>query len=44
MAEIQPFRAVRYSPSCAKDLDRIVTPPYDVISREEQEAFILRIL
>jgi uncharacterized protein (DUF1015 family) len=39
MAEIQPFRAVHYSPSCAKDLDRIITPPYDVISREEQDAF-----
>jgi uncharacterized protein (DUF1015 family) len=39
MAEIQPFRAVHYSEKCAKDLDRIITPPYDVISNHEQEAF-----
>ncbi len=39
MAEIQAFRAVHYSGSCSQDLDRIITPPYDVISAEEQEAF-----
>ena len=39
MAEIKAFRAVHYSGGCAKDLDRIITPPYDVISAEEQEAF-----
>ncbi len=39
MAEIQPFRPVHYSPGCAKDLDRIISPPYDVISAEEQESF-----
>jgi uncharacterized protein (DUF1015 family) len=36
MAEVKPFRAVRYSDQ-AGSLDVLVAPPYDVISPEERE-------
>ncbi len=39
MADIQPFKAVHYASKFAGELDRIITPPYDVISPEEQEGF-----
>ncbi len=39
MAEVVPFRMVQYNGNCAKELDLLITPPYDVISPEEQEAF-----
>jgi uncharacterized protein (DUF1015 family) len=39
MAEIQPFRMVHYDRKFAAELDRLITPPYDVISKEEQESF-----
>lgn len=39
MAEIKPFRTVHYNGECAQDLDRLITPPYDIISLEEQEGF-----
>ncbi|MGZ4240582.1 MAG: DUF1015 domain-containing protein [Actinomycetota bacterium] len=41
MAEIFPFRGIRYDPSAVGDLARVVAPPYDVISdadRDELEA------
>lgn len=36
MPEIRPFRAWRYSAAKVKDLARVVAPPYDVISKQEQ--------
>src|SRR6476661_3904425 len=39
MAQVRPFRALRYSPS-AGPLDRLVSPPYDVISPEERERYL----
>lgn len=39
MAEILPFKGVLYNPDKIKDLRRVVTPPYDIISPEEQERF-----
>jgi uncharacterized protein (DUF1015 family) len=39
MAEIKPFKLVRYNGRCAQELDRLITPPYDVISPQEQDAF-----
>lgn len=39
MAHIKPFRAVFYSPAKVKDLSKVVTPPYDVISPQGQESF-----
>ncbi len=35
MADVQPFRALRYG-EAAGDLDRLVCPPYDVIDDAEQ--------
>jgi len=39
MAEIRPFRMVHYAREFEGELDRLITPPYDVISPEEQESF-----
>jgi len=42
MAEIFPFKGVLYNPEMCKDLRLVVTPPYDIISPEEQEKFYNR--
>ncbi len=39
MAEIAPFRGLRYNMNRIPDLSKVVIPPYDVISPEEQERF-----
>jgi uncharacterized protein (DUF1015 family) len=39
MARVRPFRALRYS-AAAGPLERLVAPPYDVISPEERERFL----
>src|SRR5436305_516300 len=39
MAQVRPFRALRYSPA-AGPLERLVAPPYDVISPEERERYL----
>lgn len=39
MAEIAPFRGLRYNQQIIPELAEVVIPPYDVISREEQKAF-----
>jgi uncharacterized protein (DUF1015 family) len=39
MAQIRPFRALRYSPA-AGSLVRLVAPPYDVISAMEREHYL----
>jgi uncharacterized protein (DUF1015 family) len=39
MAVVAPFRALRYNPNPVGDLGRVITPPYDIISPAEQEAF-----
>ena len=36
MAEIQPFRALRYDTAVAGELDSLVAPPYDVVGPEER--------
>src|SRR5919204_2520100 len=41
MAEITPFRAVRYGDG-AGPLDRLVAPPYDVLSPEERDRYARR--
>ena len=38
MAQVRPFRALRYSPA-AGPLEGLVAPPYDVISAEEREQY-----
>ena len=42
MAEIIPFRALRYNPRFVPDLQQVVAPPYDVISPEAQERYYAR--
>ena len=39
MAEILPFRALRYNPAKAGELGRVVTQPYDKISSEMQARY-----
>ena len=36
MALIRPFRGIRYNPAAVGDLQQVVSPPYDVISAEQQ--------
>ena len=36
MADIRPFRGVRYNPSLVKDLAQVICPPYDIISPQVQ--------
>ena len=42
MAVVKPFRAERYDESKAGPLERLVAPPYDVISREQREELLAR--
>lgn len=39
MADVRPFRGLRYDLGQIKDLSLVITPPYDVISPEQQEGF-----
>ena len=39
MAQVRPFRALRYSPA-AGPVERLVAPPYDVISAEERARYL----
>ena len=42
MPEIRPFRALRFDPKVAGDLNGIVCPPYDVIGPELHEKLLSR--
>ncbi|MCG2758096.1 MAG: DUF1015 domain-containing protein [Desulfobacteraceae bacterium] len=42
MAKVIPFRGILYNPQKIRNLSDIVTPPYDVISRQEQHNFYER--
>lgn len=42
MAEVKPFRAERYDESKAGPLERLVAPPYDVISPEQRQEYLAR--
>ncbi len=39
MARIRPFRGILYNPEKVPDLRAVVTPPHDVISAQEQQAY-----
>ena len=39
MAIIKPFRGLRYNQDIITDVSAVVTPPYDVISPQEQERY-----
>lgn len=36
MAEVAPFRGIRYDQSVVGALDKVTSPPYDVISPEDR--------
>jgi uncharacterized protein (DUF1015 family) len=42
LAEIRPFRALRYQAGQVDDLARVIAPPYDIISPDEQRALHAR--
>jgi uncharacterized protein (DUF1015 family) len=42
MADVRPFRALRYDEAEAGPLERVVAPPYDVISAEERDGYLAR--
>ncbi len=42
MAEIRPFRAVRYNQSLIGDLASVICPPYDIISPQMQQELYQR--
>jgi len=42
VAEIRPFRAVRYDESRAGPLETLVAPPYDVVGPEERLDYLAR--
>jgi uncharacterized protein (DUF1015 family) len=42
MADVKPFRAVRYDEAKAGALESLVAPPYDVISDDERADFLAR--
>jgi uncharacterized protein (DUF1015 family) len=42
MAETRPFRALQYDEAKAGPLERLVAPPYDVISESEREDYLRR--
>jgi uncharacterized protein (DUF1015 family) len=39
MSVLKPFRAYRYNSNKINDFSKVVSPPYDVISEEQQEFF-----
>ena len=39
MAILAPFKGLTYNFETVNDFSKVVAPPYDVISEEEQEAF-----
>jgi len=42
VAELRPFRALRYDETVAGPLETVVAPPYDVISPEQRLAYLER--
>lgn len=42
MAEIEPFRGIRYSKEAVGDFAKVIAPPYDVISPRQREELCAR--
>ncbi len=40
MAVVVPFRGVHYNPDKIKNIEEVLTPPYDVINEDEGETFL----
>ncbi|MBT9159551.1 MAG: hypothetical protein DDT26_00810 [Dehalococcoidia bacterium] len=39
MADVRPFRGIRYNARMIGDLSSVITPPYDVITPEQQSSY-----
>jgi len=39
MAKILPFKGLRYNPEKIKDVSKVITPPYDIVSEEERDGY-----
>ncbi len=37
MAEIRPFRAIRYDPALLDSMEQVIAPPYDVLDTDDQD-------
>lgn len=42
MADVQPFRGIRYNKALVKDWSTVICPPYDIISPQQQQELYLR--
>lgn len=42
MADITPFKGIRYNRGKIKDLNQVMTPPYDIISPSQQDMYYNR--
>ena len=42
MAEISPFQGIRYNQKKVNDVAKVICPPYDIISPEDQERYYQR--
>jgi uncharacterized protein (DUF1015 family) len=42
MADVRPFKGVRYDPQTINDLASVICPPYDIINPEQQDALYQR--
>jgi len=40
MADIRPFRGIRYNPGQKRDLNKVITQPYDKISPEMKQGYL----
>ena len=39
MANIEPFRGIRYNTARIEELSTLISPPYDIIDQQEQDSF-----
>jgi len=42
LADVRPFQGIHYSKSLVKDWSKVVCPPYDIISPQQQQELYLR--
>ena len=42
MAEIRPFKALRFDTEKAGNIQELVCPPYDIISEEQRQNYIAK--
>jgi uncharacterized protein (DUF1015 family) len=42
MAEVRPFKGIRYNQKLISDMASVICPPYDIISPQQQDALYRR--